>query len=165
MSLSLPYAQINPVALLEPIAPHIAAARAGLRLDIAHLADVCRAVLAKGADFTLLEGAGGWRVPLNATEYLSALAVELQLPVVLVVGMRLGCINHSLLTAEAIARDGLTLAGWVANRCMATLACYEENIAALRAALRAPCLGEVPHLDAPAPARVAAYLDCGPLVG
>jgi len=164
MSLPLPYEQINPVALEEPLSPHIAAARAGARVSVQRLAGICRGVLMQRADFTLLEGAGGWRVPLSARELLSELAVELQLPVILVVGMRLGCLNHALLTAEAIARDGLTLAGWVANRCVPEMAAYEENVATLRAALRAPCLGEVPYLDDPSPRQVASWLDCTPLV-
>jgi dethiobiotin synthetase len=170
MSLPLSYDEINPIALAPAIAPHIAALRANRRLSIAQLAGLCRGTLMSGAQFTLVEGAGGWRVPLNSREFLSALAVELRLPVILVVGMRLGCINHALLTAEAIARDGLTLAGWVANRCVADMSCYAENVATIRDALRAPCLGEVPFLAAqngagPAPAMVANYLDCAPLVG
>jgi dethiobiotin synthetase len=95
---------------------------------------------------------------------LSRLAVELQLPVVLVIGMRLGCINHALLTAEAIARDGLHLAGWVANRCQAEMSCYQENVETLRGFLRAPCLGEVPYLAAPDPQSIAVHLNCDPLV-
>jgi dethiobiotin synthetase len=165
MSLQLTYEQINPIALEPAIAPHIAAARAGVRIEVQRLAGICRGVLMQRADLTLVEGAGGWRVPLNGREYLSQLAQELQLPVVLVVGMRLGCINHAVLTAEAIARDGLPLAGWVANRCLAEMACYEENLSTLKGLLRAPCLGEVPFLSAPDLAGAASYLDCAPLVG
>lgn len=164
MSLELPYEQVNPVALEPAIAPHIAAARAGMRLSADRLAGFCRGVLMQRADFTVIEGAGGWRVPLNPREYLSQLAVVLQLPVVLVVGMRLGCISHAALTAEAVARDGLVLAGWVANRCTPAMACYEENLATLCTLLPAPCLGEVPFLEHPAPEQVAAHLDCAPLV-
>lgn len=165
MSLPLSYDEINPIALAPAIAPHIAAAQAGRRIQLAQLAGLCRGALMRGADFTLIEGAGGWRVPLNSREFLSGLAVELKLPVIMVVGMRLGCISHALLTAEAIARDGLTLAGWVANRCVPDMAVHEDNVAAIRNALRAPCLGEVPFLPQPAPAAVAAHLDCAPLVG
>lgn len=165
MSLPLAYDEINPVALAPALAPHIAAEQAGRRLNVAQLAGLCRGVLMRRADFTLIEGAGGWRVPLNRREYLSALAVELQLPVILVVGMRLGCISHALLTAEAIARDGLTLAGWVANRCVADMDGYAENVVAIRERLRAPCLGEVPFLADPGFGNVAAFLDCAPLVG
>jgi dethiobiotin synthetase len=164
MSVELPYEQVNPIALEEPIAPHIAAARAGVRISADRLAGFCRGVLMQRADLTLVEGAGGWRVPLNSRELLSHLAIGLQLPVVLVVGMRLGCISHALLTCEAIARDGLRLAGWVANRSQPGMDCYAENVQTLRAMLPAPCLGEVPHLVAPMPADVAVHLNCDPLI-
>lgn len=169
MSLPLSYDEINPIALAPAIAPHIAAQQANRKITIAQLAGFCRGTLMRRADLTLIEGAGGWRVPLNSREFLSALAVELRLPVILVVGMRLGCISHALLTAEAIARDGLTLAGWVANHCVEDMDFYDENVAAIRDSLRAPCLGEVPFLGAgrkdPDPQQVAQYLDCTPLVG
>jgi dethiobiotin synthetase len=165
MSLSLHYDEINPVALAPAIAPHIAAGQAGRRVNLAQLIGVSRGVLMHKADVTLIEGAGGWRVPLNAREFLSGLAVQLNLPVIMVVGMRLGCISHALLTAEAIARDGLTLAGWVANRCVAQMDCYEENVAAIRDRLHAPLLGEVPYLPGGGAEQVAAHLDCAPLVG
>lgn len=134
------YEQINPIALKAAIAPHIAAARENRRLSVDRLAGFCRGVLGK-ADLTLVEGAGGWRVPLNAFETLADLARVLQLPVILVVGIRLGCINHALLTAEAIRRDGLTLAGWVANHVDPEMPCQDENVATLEQRLGAPCLG------------------------
>jgi dethiobiotin synthetase len=96
------------------------------------------------ADVVLVEGSGGWRVPLNDSETLADLAVALALPVVLVVGLRLGCLNHALLTAEAIRADGLQLAGWVANTVDPAMACRDENIATLRLRLGAPLLGVVP---------------------
>jgi len=164
MSLQLPYEQINPIALEPAIAPHIAAQQSGMKLNASRLAGICRGVLQLRADLTLIEGAGGWRVPLSERELLSRLPVELQMPVIMVVGMRLGCINHALLTAEAIARDGLQLAGWVANRCVPDMACYDENVATLKQFLRPPCLGEVPFLAEPTPQQVAAYLDCAPLI-
>jgi dethiobiotin synthetase len=116
MSEPLEYEQVNPVALTAAIAPHIAAQQEGRTLQVSRLAGLCRGVMAGEADFVLIEGAGGWRVPLNARETLADLAVQLQVDVILVVGMRLGCINHALLTAEAIARDGLKLVGWIANQ-------------------------------------------------
>ena len=99
-----------------------------------------------GADFVLIEGAGGWRVPISARETLADVAVQLQVGVILVVGMRLGCINHALLSAEAIARDGLRLAGWVANQPGEIMPSYQENLDSLRRMLPAPLLGEVPCL-------------------
>ncbi len=164
MSLPLAYDEINPFALEPAIAPHLAAERAGVRINAMQLAGICRGVLAQRADLTLIEGAGGWRVPLNARELLSQLPKTLGLPVIMVVGMRLGCINHALLTAEAIARDGLYLAGWVANSCSADMAYLAENIATVKGYLRAPCLGEVPFIPQPSPEVIAAYLNCEPLV-
>jgi len=99
------------------------------------------------ADFICIEGAGGWRLPLNPRETLADVVVELKLPVILVVGMKLGCINHALLTSEAIQRDGLTIAGWIANRIDPDMDAYEENIDSLKSFIRAPCLGEVPYME------------------
>jgi dethiobiotin synthetase len=146
MTLDLPYSQVNPVALTEAIAPHIAAQNEGRRLQASRLAGLCRGVLMAGADFTVIEGAGGWRVPIGPRETLADVAKQLQLEVVLVVGMRLGCINHALLSAEAIRRDGLKLAGWVANSCGPMMASYQENLATLVSMMGAPLLGEVPHI-------------------
>lgn len=147
MTESLDYEQVNPVALSAAIAPHIAAQREGRNLQVSRLAGLCRGVMCGSADFVLIEGAGGWRVPLNPRETLADLAVQLQVGVILVVGMRLGCINHALLTAEAIARDGLKLVGWVANQPGPTMPCYEENLETLQRRLPAPLLGEVPMLS------------------
>ena len=147
MTADLDYAQINPVALPEAIAPHIAAEHAQRHLQAARLAGLCRGVMLRGdADFVLVEGAGGWRVPFNPRETLADLARELQVPVILVVAMRLGCINHALLSAEAIRRDGLQLAGWVANQPAERMTCHEENFATLERLLPGPLLGELPHL-------------------
>jgi len=146
MSESLAYEQVNPIALQAAIAPHIAAQQERRSLQVSRLAGLCRGVMLSGAEFVLIEGAGGWRVPVNARETLADLAVQLQVGVILVVGMRLGCINHALLTAEAIARDGLQLAGWVANQPGQTMPCYQENLDTLVRLLPAPLLGEVPPL-------------------
>lgn len=151
----LSYEQINPVALKPAIAPHIAAAREGKNIQANRLAGFCRGVMFGSADFVLIEGAGGWRVPLNSRETLAQLAVELKVDVILVVAMRLGCINHALLTAQAIRADGLRLAGWVANSPNKEMDCYQENLDTLRQGLAAPLLGEVAHLS-PFDAGVAA---------
>ncbi len=165
MSESLPYEQVNPMVFAEPIAPHIAAERAGRRLSAAQLAGYCRGAMMRPSDLLLVEGAGGWRVPLNQRETLADVAVELQLPVVLVVGMKLGCINHALLTVEAIRNDGLPIAGWVANQLDAEMACFEENLATLRALIPAPCLGVVPALGAcPQAVALVPHLDLTPLL-
>lgn len=159
MTEALPYAQVNPVALAPPLAPHIAAAQAGKRLQVSRLAGVCRGVATGPADFVLVEGAGGWRVPLNERETLADLARELGLGVILVVGMRLGCINHALLTAEAVSRDGLPLAGWVANQCGERMSSHRENVETLRRWLPAPLLGELPHLTPFDALKASEYLD------
>jgi dethiobiotin synthetase len=159
MSLPLDYAEINPVALEPAIAPHLAAEQVGMHISVMQLAGICRGVLTQRADVTLVEGAGGWRVPLNKRELLSELPKMLRLPVIMVVGIRLGCINHALLTAEAIARDGLHLAGWVANGCSPEATFVAENVATIKGYLRAPCLGEVPYLEQPSAEAVADYLD------
>lgn len=162
-SLALDYAEVNPFAFAPAIAPHLAAREVGVELNVAALLAPVRKVLARGADFTLVEGAGGWRVPLAGRENLSDLAVALGLPVILVVGVRLGCINHAVLTAEAIARDGLELAGWVANIVDPRTARLDENLATLAERLPAPCLGRIPRLPEASPAAVAAHLELGAL--
>ena len=157
----LSYAEVNPFAFAPAIAPHLAASEAGVELDVTTLASAVQAVLDRQADFTLVEGAGGWRVPLNDSATLAQLPMALQLPVIVVVAVRLGCINHSLLTVEAIERDGLHVAGWVANLLEPQMPRLEENLAALEARLGAPCLGRIPLLGEASAANVARYLDLG----
>lgn len=167
MTLELPYQQVNPVALEPAIAPHIAALEAGRQLSPARLSGICRGVMNTAADLVLIEGAGGWRVPLGPRSFLSDLPRILQLPVILVVGMQLGCINHALLTAEAIHRDGLTLAGWVANFSAEGMARKDENLQTLTGLLPAPCLGILPFRPAAHREdyqRVAAALKLEPLL-
>lgn len=158
-TLKLPYEAINPYAFEPAIAPHIAAQEAGMALTAQVLLPPMRKVLAQQADFTLIEGAGGWRVPLAGKDNLSDLAIALGLPVILVVGVRLGCINHAVLTAEAIVRDGLKLAGWVANIIDPGTSRLEANLMTLAERLPAPCLGKVPRLAQPSGAAVADHLD------
>ncbi|MCX2832153.1 dethiobiotin synthase [Microbulbifer thermotolerans] len=165
MTLDLPYQQVNPFALAPAIAPHIAAREAGRRLDLGRMAGVCRGVMSAGADLVLIEGAGGWRTPLGPGAFLSQLPRELNIPVILVVGMRLGCINHALLSAEAIRRDGLALAGWVANFVGRDMARAEENLATLRSLVPAPLLGTLPFDTAADYRRAAEHLDLSPLLG
>ena len=144
-SLPLPYQTVNPYAFEPPIAPHIAAAEAGVEVTVERLVERY-AELRGQADTVVVEGAGGWLVPLNERETLADLAVALELPVVLVVAIRLGCLNHALLTAEAIRARGLPLHGWVANRVEGETPRHRENIEALAARLGAPLLGTVPQL-------------------
>lgn len=158
-SLPLSYAEVNPFAFAPAIAPHLAAREAGVQLKVEALAAAVQAVLAQQADFTLVEGAGGWRVPLDGQATLAELPVALDLPVILVVGVRLGCINHALLTAEAIARDGLRLAGWVANVLDPQTSRLDDNLRTLTERLAAPCLGRVPRLQQADAAAVARHLN------
>lgn len=139
-----PYGAVNPIALVEPIAPHIAAEQAGISVSASVLASQCQQQLLDEY-FAIVEGAGGWRVPLNSTETMADLAKALQLPVILVVGFKLGCLNHALLTVEAIARDGLRLSAWVANQIDPDMAVVEENLASLQSMIKAPCLGFIPY--------------------
>ncbi len=157
-SVELSYRQVNPLAFEPAIAPHIAARQAGQRLDAGRLVGFCRGVMLGSADLTLIEGVGGWRVPLNERETVADMVRELQIPVVLVVAMRLGCINHAILSAEAIRRDGLVLAGWVANCVVPHMDCLDDNLATLDRWLAAPCLGVVPWQDSPSPELTADFL-------
>lgn len=158
----LAYRQVNPVSLAPPIAPHLAAREAGTAIDVQALSDAFR-VLAGHCEWVVVEGAGGWRVPLGDDETLADLVRAMVLPVILVVGVRLGCLNHALLSAEAIRGDGMTLAGWVANLVEPDVPRARENVDTLRARLPAPLLGCVPHLRDCDPDAIAAALDLTPL--
>ncbi len=158
-SQKLSYDQVNPIALEPPIAPHIAAQHLGRRLDADRIAALCRGAMMQPADFMIIEGAGGWRVPLNNRQTLAEVPKQLKTPVILVVGMKLGCISHTLLTVEAIVKDGLRLAGWVANCIDPEMSCYQENLETLQSMLAAPLLGEVPYLDNVNPVDVAKHLN------
>ncbi|MGM0766930.1 MAG: dethiobiotin synthase [Pseudomonadota bacterium] len=164
MTEPLPYDQVNPVALKPAIAPHVAADMAGRQLTAQRLIGFCRGLQIRPADLLLVEGAGGWRVPLNDRETYSQVPRELSMPVILVVPLRLGCINHALLSAEAIRKDGLTLAGWVANRPdQEPMSCEQETLNYLLMHLAAPCLGVIPWQSQPVPADLARYLNIDPL--
>lgn len=161
----LSYEQINPVALRPAIAPHVAAQQDGRRMTVERLEGFCRAVLMQGADLTVIEGAGGWDVPLNDRELYSDLVRKLGTPVVLVIGIRLGCINHAALTARAIRADGLPLAGWVANHVDPDMPESAATVACLHGLMRAPCLGELPWDEAAGPGQVAEQLMLERLTG
>jgi dethiobiotin synthetase len=138
-SVKLPYASINPFCFELAAAPHLAAQQSGVTLTAKTVAHKIRNILDEAAfDYAIIEGAGGWRVPLNDTETLADVVKLLQMPVILVVGMKLGCINHALLTAEAIRADGLELHGWIANDLGEPMPLLAENIATLERLLPAP---------------------------
>lgn len=159
----LDYVIVNPVALAPAIAPHLAAEDAGIVIDPLALADHVRSLEA-AADWLVVEGAGGWRVPLGPQVGFPDLAKALGYPVVLVVPIRLGCINHALLTAEAIKADGLSLAGWIANRLNPVEPQAERQIETLVSRLGAPLLGCVPHFSPMDVREMAKLVRTGPLL-
>lgn len=163
-TLDLPTSLTTPYLLREAAAPHIAAAQEGVSIDLAHIR-ACYAQVAAAADAVVVEGVGGFRVPLNAREDTADLAQQLGLPVILVVGLRLGCLNHALLSAEAIVARGLTFAGWVANVVDLGMPYGMDNIDALATRLPAPLLGCVPRLPAALPSAAAEHLDFSHLPG
>lgn len=150
--------QINPYCFMQPVAPQLAAQFAGVSINFARILESLSELNAQ-ADVVIVEGVGGFRVPLNDSQDSADLAEQMGLPVILVVGMRLGCQNHALLTAEAIAARGLTLAGWVANVPDENMAMLDENIAALRQRIAAPLLGVVPCQARPDAREAASLLD------
>jgi dethiobiotin synthetase len=160
----LPQQITTPFMLREPCAPHIAAALEGVTIEPVPILTAYAEILA-ASDATVVEGVGGFCVPFSDDFDSADLAVQLNLPVVLVVGMRLGCINHALLTAEAIVARGLVLAGWVANQVDPDMRFADENIAALQQRMPAPLLGRVPRLEEPTAAAAAPYIELAGLPG
>lgn len=156
----LAYELINPVALEPAIAPHVAAEQAGRHITADRLVGFCRGLQIRPADLLLVEGAGGWRVPLNDRETYAEFPRLLQMPVILVVSLKLGCINHALLSAEAIRNDGLALAGWVANRAEPEpMACEQDTLNYLVNHMGTPCLGILPWMANGRPEVLAKYLN------
>jgi len=159
------YAQVNPYCFEPAIAPHLAAAEAGAVIEAEFILRAT-AALAMLAEALVVEGVGGWRVPLSDTFDVSELARRLGLPVVLVVGLRLGCLNHAQLSSESIVAHGCRLAGWIGSTVEAEpMARHADNVKTLKQVLPAPCWGVVPHLDTLAPADVARHLDAVALTG
>lgn len=138
------YADVNPFALEHPLAPELAARDAGIDVGLPAILEA-HARLVECADALIIEGVGGWAAPLSASLMQADLVRALRLPVVLVVGLRLGCLNHALLSARAIAADGVHLAGWIASHVDPAMERVEDNLAMLRERLPAPCWGVLPH--------------------
>jgi dethiobiotin synthetase len=143
---ALPMVQLNPYAFAPAIAPHIAAAQAGVEIKLQVIQQAYQKLVAQ-TDVVIVEGVGGFRVPLSDGLDTADLAESLALPVILVVGMRLGCLSHALLTAEAIRVRGLKLAGWVANQVDPEMTAFDENLLAIKQRLAAPCLGVLPWMQ------------------
>ncbi|EAS64335.1 dethiobiotin synthase [Photobacterium angustum] len=141
----LTYQEVNPYTFKEPVSPHLAAEREGKTIDFDVLSQGLAHLKAK-SDVVLVEGAGGWRVPVTRTDFLSTWVKREKLPVILVVGIKLGCLSHAILTAEAIEADGLELVGWVANRVNPGVENYAEMIKMLELNLPGVKLGEIPYM-------------------
>ncbi|MBB1125082.1 dethiobiotin synthase [Thiospirillum jenense] len=156
------YSTINPFAFALPLAPPLAAAHAG-RIIQPDLIRTAYAQLRNQADWVIVEGIGGWRVPLTADFAVSDLPNWLEIPVILTVGLRLGCVNHALLTAERLIADRVPLIGWIGSSVDPDMVAADETCALLTELLPRPCLGVIPHLTAPNAGAVAEYLDITPL--
>jgi dethiobiotin synthetase len=161
-TVSAPRGLVNPYCFAPPIAPHLAAAEAGVAIDIERVRTAYLDLAAR-ADCVIVEGAGGFRVPLGHGVDTSDLARLLGLPVVLVVGMRLGCLNHALLTADAISAAGLPLAGWIANHVDPDMTRADENLQTLRTRLHAPLLSRIGYAAGVSAESVARSMDLDPL--
>lgn len=142
----LDYQIVNPIAYQEPIAPHIAALKSGESIDLT-LVDASVSQVPEDIDVTVIEGAGGWHLPIDNRNYFSSWVAENKLDVILVVGVKLGCLNHAILSAQAIEHSGANLIGWIANSLTVDIANYDEMIATLMVALPAPLIGKMPYFS------------------
>ncbi|MBL0623049.1 dethiobiotin synthase [Aeromonas veronii] len=163
-SLPLPYEVVNPFAYEPPIAPHIAACEARQPITMQGLSEGLRKIEQAGAELAVVEGAGGWYLPLDRKHLLSDWVKQENMAVIMVVGAKLGCLNHALLTFAAIRNDQLPVAGWVINRLHGSMSHYQENLDTLRGLLPAPFLGEIPFINNPLEADLQGRLDISPLL-
>ncbi|MCW2482462.1 dethiobiotin synthase [Candidatus Symbiopectobacterium sp. NZEC135] len=157
-SVSLTYDEVNPLVFIEPTSPHIVSRVEQRPIDFEVMSRGLVALTEK-ADWVLVEGAGGWFTPLTEQKTYADWVQHEQLPVILVVGIKLGCINHALLTAQVVTQAGLTLAGWIANDIQPTGRWHQDYLETLQRHLSAPLLGEIPHVDAPYTQDLGTYLD------
>lgn len=144
-SLAVSYQAVNPIAFELPIAPHIAAGLENRPISIDLISQGLQNLQQQNSDLVIVEGAGGWRLPLNEQQMLSDWVVAENMPVILVVGMKLGCLNHALLTYETICNDGLNVVGWIANQLQPDMPYYQENLQLLTAKIGAPKIAEIPY--------------------
>lgn len=144
-SIKKDYQIINPISFHEPIAPHIAAKKMGLYLSSRVIIDVITRSIQQEADINIIEGFGGWSVPINDNELMSEVVIKLNLPIILVVGIRLGCINHAILTAQKIIQNKASFLGWIANCIDNSMMELDENIQSIAEWMPAPCLGIIPY--------------------
>lgn len=148
MTLNCDYSLTNPYAFEPAIAPHIAAAEANVEISVEVLRQAHRKLLDRNPDALVIEGAGGWKLPLSETRMMPEFVAAIDAQVILVVGLKLGCLNHALLSAQAILADGLSIAGWIAvNTQPQPMPYLAQNLETLRRSLPAPCIGELPYLS------------------
>jgi len=146
-SVNLPYNDVNPIAFQQPIAPHIAAIENETFIDINIVNNGLQHLQNMNVDLVFVEGAGGWHLPIDNQFLLSDWVIEKQLPVILIVGLKLGCLNHALLTAKAIEQSGLVIAGWIANHLQPDMPYVVDNIETLKTMINAPMLAEIPFIE------------------
>lgn len=144
-SIKRDYQIINPISFQEPIAPHIAAKKMGVYLSSRLIIDVITRSIQQEADINIIEGVGGWSVPINDSELMSDVVIKLNFPIILVVGIRLGCVNHAILTAQKIMQNKVTILGWIANCVDNSMLELDENIQSIAEWIPAPCLGIIPY--------------------
>ncbi len=157
------YNDVNPYTLLQATSPHIAAKHEKVVIEYSVLSNKL-ATHKERADVVLVEGAGGWRVPVSDNDCLSSWVKKEKLPVILVVGIKLGCLSHAMLTVEAIQNDGLEIIGWAANRVNPGTENYADIIAMLEAKIPAPKLGEIPYISSVKKKNIAKYMDISPIL-
>jgi dethiobiotin synthetase len=158
-NIKLSYHDVNPISFLQPIAPHIAAQIQNTKIDTIQISQGLKNLHKFYSDVIIVEGAGGWRLPLNQTETLADWVIAEKLSVILVVGMKLGCLNHAILTYESILHDGLQVVGWIANQVQSDMPFYQQNIALLSNKIDAPLLAEIPHLKETHTMNLANFVD------
>jgi len=146
-SLEVAYDLVNPISFAPAIAPHIAAQLENKPIELSYISQGLERLKSLNSDLIIVEGAGGWRLPLNADETLSGWVATQKLPVILVVGMKLGCLNHAILTYESILNDGLEVVGWIANQVEKNMSFYMQNLETLKHKINAPMIAEIPYLD------------------
>ncbi|WP_192458489.1 dethiobiotin synthase [Musicola keenii] len=157
-SVTLPYEAVNPLTFMAPTSPHIVSVEEGRPIHFGRLSAGLRQ-LGQQADWVLTEGAGGWFTPLSETATFADWVRQEQLPVILVVGVKLGCINHAMLTAQAVVQAGLPLAGWIANDVAPPGRYHHAYLQTLQQRIPAPFLGEIPHLSEPVQQDIGCYLN------
>ncbi len=158
-TIDCPYEKVNPIAYADPVAPHLAAARVNQVITVEQLSSGMFDLQQYRPDLLLVEGAGGWRLPLGKGSFLSDFVIQHKMPVIFVIGLKLGCLNHALLTYEALKSDGINVVGWVANLVDPEMRYLEQNITSLKDMIDAPCIGVIPFLDNTEDAKQFLHID------